>query len=516
MNLFKQWKVWSEANNQKNLGAFAVFTGSYLTGGAIRNLWRWKLTYMWVALILFAYVQGYTNVNAVVVALVMGAFSVVHFGGYFYEPLWKFSMFHGEAKKLRDVKEQMIAEEAEFSEIYDFLVKDANILPADVEHIESWFEEDENRIILHWRDKVTGQTDDQIAQRLMNHKRDLKTRRAEIREDDDMFLDIVFFKKDPLDESSQIYSPNKVDLKDMSAPVGVNSQGEVIRCSYKDKAISLVGGQTGAGKTAALTGFVSAFVAQNEAVELHVIDNKAGDDWSAFEPVADTFMRVDGFETTLDDVYAWAEKLFAEMRRRTRTNLANIGSSSFWAATPQKRADADLRFILAIVDECQEIFDKEGKDRDELVMIGKITKLFKSLAKMGRSVGIHVMFVTQKPTADAIPSSITGQAGIRWALRVDTAAAELSILGESGMEDLNSPRAISIPKSRQGGAVFATDEGKTMGRFYYFHEDDQRAYLEEYSRLHPQVGNREIPWLNDIVDSEETDGGFKFEGVDAK
>lgn len=473
MEMFRQLRAFKQANSRANS---LIFIASWITTSTVARIWRWKLTYLWIALIALTYWIVGTTGNVLALLAFTVAFVGVHAGGYFYAPLWRAAMFHSEVQK----RTAMVQQRTTVNKAFKFLVEDAGVLPKDTTHISSWMDEDEDKIVLHWRDTITGQTDDQIAQRLMSHKRELKTRRAEVREDDDMFLDIVFFKKDPLDEGHAIHAPQKVNLQNMSVPVGVDSAGKIVEIEYAGKAISLIGGQTGSGKTIAVSSVLTAFVAETKAVELHIIDNKGGADWNAFEPVSKTYMTVDGIDKTLQDVADFAEEIYAEMKRRVRTNLETLGESNFWEATPAQREAAGLKFLLCVIDECQEVFDKTGRTSAEMQLIGRITRLFTAIAKMGRSAGIHLMFVTQKPTSDSLPSSISGQAGIRIALSVDTVAAEESILGPTNAEDLNQPRAISIPKKRKGGAVFANDEGgRTMGRFYYFAEKEQRPYLTE-------------------------------------
>ena len=478
---------------------FSVILGIYIRKAALK-VWAYRITAFWA---IFFAVALRSESKAIVLSFWL-IFLMAHLGAFFFPFMKNLCAIIGDGQR-NENRARRIAEGEElyynkYGRAQDFIRSTKLVPEDDIPNLKSYIEEDENRIVLHWRDQVDGRSEEDIAPVLVKQRRFFKAIRAEVREDDDMFLDVIFFKKDPLNESHRITSPRAVDLTDMSVDAGVLSDGEHYRFCFKDIPVSIIGGTSGAGKTVAVSSVLSAYAAMREDVELHVIDNKGGSDWKAFEAVSRTYMAVNDFDYTIDDVYEFAEGLEKERARRMRESFEKLGTSNYWNATPEKRREAGMPFLLVVLDEAHMLFDKTGREREELDKIAKMTKIFTILSKMGRSSGIHVMFITQKPTSDAIPSSITNQAGLRVALRVNGVPAEESILGPSPEGELNIPRAFHIPKNRKGGAVFADDEERRwMGRFFFFDEDDQIAYL---NRLAQNIDTeRESNFLKELNES---------------
>lgn len=96
-----------------------------------------------------------------------------------------------------------------------------------------------------------------------------------------------------------------------------------------------------------------------------------------------------------------------------------------------------------------------------------------TIVRKGRSAGWCVMLLTQKPTADSIPTNIRDNCVVRFALRVITREAAEAVLG---MIPDNDPKPTEIPSKRCGGAV-----GHTMSiRFDYLPVTEVANALEEY------------------------------------
>ena len=110
------------------------------------------------------------------------------------------------------------------------------------------------------------------------------------------------------------------------------------------------------------------------------------------------------------------------MRDRSAWLRANRGTAQFWDAGPTD----DCPLIVVIVDESHTYVtgaSKQDRERCES-NIWYLTKL----AKEGRSRGFLTVFVTQKQTADAIPTAIRDvcQVGISFGVRtMDGAVAAL-------------------------------------------------------------------------------------------
>lgn len=480
----------------------------FLIRGALKNMaigvFNWRITWFWMAIAVAVIVLW--KLDETTYAVLAGIpFVLVNGGATFHEPLRKACMFLPDNER----RKKKIAIERQTIDAREFITFTKLVSQEDAETIKSTLVDDvkNDRSVLHWRDEILGMDATDIAPKLIHHKARQHAKRAEVVYDAEDGFDITFFRSDPLDEIKQITEPQPVDLKTMTVPIASDSWGNTKTLSLKEKPCSLFGGTSGSGKTGSLTGLILNFAVHREDVVVDVIDNKGGDDWTAIQPITRNFLSVDGYETKFDEVLEYAQKLLAEMNHRIKTNLSNFGVSSWWKATPEQRREKNAPFIFVVIDECQELFDTKG--RTEKPVLEQIQAILTSISKRGRSAGIHLMYVTQKATGEALSTSIKDQSNPRVSFRVESSYAEVSILGEGG--DLVSPT--TIPDERLGGAVFSENGRRVMGRFFYFDEKDQRKYIEQIAATGPMARNRDV--VDIPLDEEIADGDFQWEEVGA-
>lgn len=288
-------------------------------------------------------------------------------------------------------------------------------------------------------------------------------------------FNIHFILNDPLDASTEITQPKPLDLTDMSVEIGKDAFGDPFRLKLKDTAGVLVGGVPGSGKSAFLNAALGSYALATDDVSMTVIDCKGGQDFSAYESRVDTFISEATDFTEVRDVL---RNTVEEMNKRVKTNGAVLGESNFWNVAPSERRSKGVKMKLIVIDEAQALFDLSGiTDKEEKKLRQEITRACTDLVKRGRSAGVLTIFATQKPTADAIPTAIRDNVNVRIALRVTTSEAERAIMGYVP-DELDVPRATSIPASRKGGAVIESEGGtRKMIRSYYFPEKKLRAFL---------------------------------------
>ena len=288
-------------------------------------------------------------------------------------------------------------------------------------------------------------------------------------------FNIHFILSDPLDASTEITQPKPLDLTDMSVEIGKDAFGDPFRLKLKDTAGVLVGGVPGSGKSAFLNAALGSYALATDDVSMTVIDCKGGQDFSAYESRVDTFISEATDFTEVRDVL---RNTVEEMNKRVKTNGAVLGESNFWNVAPSERRSKGVKMKLIVIDEAQALFDLSGiTDKEEKKLRQEITRACTDLVKRGRSAGVLTIFATQKPTADAIPTAIRDNVNVRIALRVTTSEAERAIMGYVP-DELDVPRATSIPASRKGGAVIESEGGtRKMIRSYYFPEKKLRAFL---------------------------------------
>jgi DNA segregation ATPase FtsK/SpoIIIE and related proteins len=222
---------------------------------------------------------------------------------------------------------------------------------------------------------------------------------------------------------------------DLAAPVGASAAGPVSIDLRRDGPHGLTAGTTGAGKSELLQSMIGAFAATYPANRLTfvLIDYKGG---AAFKDCVDLPHTV-GFFTDLDAHLARRAltSLNAELRRREHI-LREHGAKDI-IEMEQRHPDQAPANLFLIIDE----FAFLKKEVPEFVA-GII-----DIAQRGRSLGVHLMLATQRPTG-VIDDNIRANTNLRIALRV---------ADESDSSDiLDRPDAARIPKSLPGRGLVRT------------------------------------------------------------
>lgn len=259
-------------------------------------------------------------------------------------------------------------------------------------------------------------------------------------------------------------------------PCGVQEDGSPLLASFANQSGAVVGGVPGSGKSAGATSIIAQLCA-DPAAQFVVIDGKGGSDWSWVAPRA-ALLNTD--DENLEAVKSQLLAVTGLMRWRLQTQKERRGASNFWHAG----ATADDPFVLVVIDECQTFFDpKEHMTKAAKELSQEIAALTVNLVKKGRSAGVYVMSITQKPTSDSIPSALSANCGVKWACRVETRAAEESILGArpDGAPDSASPTL--IPETRPGGVTVKRGGEWVRARFSYTPEAEAAAIAERYASL---------------------------------
>lgn len=259
-----------------------------------------------------------------------------------------------------------------------------------------------------------------------------------------------------------------------SVPYGIGEDGCSRTLALANLSGWAIGGVPGSGKTASIT-FATSALMQNPAVQFAVLDAKGGSDWSWAEPRCAAFSNEDeDFEALAKIV----EEVHAVMRHRLATQKSERGSANFWSLP----LDANHPVIVLLVDECQTIFETVGMSKEEKAKAEALRRRISALIKKGRAAGIVTILMTQKPTADALPTAIRDNCSLRTSFRVVTREAAAAVLGEipAGTEILPTDISASLP----GVAVVASDQGGfERVRFGYISEADAEILAAETASL---------------------------------
>lgn len=212
----------------------------------------------------------------------------------------------------------------------------------------------------------------------------------------------------------------------------------------------IAAGIPGSGKTAAADLVIAALLSRPDLSRVFVADGKGGADWFWCKPFVERYTNDDGFDGVLDMMHA----AYDLMQYRLSTNYEQHGDSNFWHWGP----DADSKMLCVVLDEVQTWTSPIGHDKETKAKAGEFIGLLQGLVKKGRSAGIVVIMLTQKPTTDALPSGIRDNAACRIAFRCTTPEMVKAALGDIPEGD---PTPLDLPFSRKGLSVMTKPDGGT-------------------------------------------------------
>jgi S-DNA-T family DNA segregation ATPase FtsK/SpoIIIE len=194
-------------------------------------------------------------------------------------------------------------------------------------------------------------------------------------------------------------------------PFGTDQRGRVVTLTLMFASM-VVGSIPRMGKTFSVRLLLLA-AALDVLAELHCYDLKGTGDFSALEPVAHAYRAGDDPDD-IDYALADLRALGAELRRRTkviRTLPKDLCPEN--KITPALAATRALGLhpIVLVVDECQRWFEhpQHGKELESLA---------EDLVRRGPAAGIVTIFATQRPDAKSLPTGISGNAVLRFCLKV--------------------------------------------------------------------------------------------------
>ncbi|WP_205859641.1 FtsK/SpoIIIE domain-containing protein, partial [Phycicoccus flavus] len=208
-----------------------------------------------------------------------------------------------------------------------------------------------------------------------------------------------------------------------TATVGVTAAGPYVLDLRADGPHVLVGGTTGSGKSEFLRTLVTglALASPPDGVTLLLVDFKGG---AAFGPCAD-LPHVVGLVTDLHAHLAGRvlASLAAELRRRERL-LAEAGATDLDAYV-RSGATEPLPRLVVVVDELRTLVDELPDGVRRLVR----------LAAQGRSLGIHLVLATQRPSG-AVTPEVQANVDLRIAFRVRDRADAVGVVEDARAADI--------------------------------------------------------------------------------
>ncbi|GCE28055.1 type VII secretion protein EccC [Dictyobacter alpinus] len=217
----------------------------------------------------------------------------------------------------------------------------------------------------------------------------------------------------------------------LRVPLGIKADGEPLILDFKEAADKgmgphgLVVGATGSGKSELLRTIVISLAATHdpETVNFVLVDFKGGAsfaDFAALPHVAGIVTNLEENVLLVDRVY---DSLLGEQQRRQRMlhdagNLDNIKQyREKWRSNPDMEP---MPHLVIIADEFAELIRKRPD----------FLELFVTMGRVGRSLGLHLLFATQRIDEGRI-SGLEGHLRYRICLRTFSASESTAVLGKS-------------------------------------------------------------------------------------
>jgi DNA segregation ATPase FtsK/SpoIIIE, S-DNA-T family len=256
-----------------------------------------------------------------------------------------------------------------------------------------------------------------------------------------------------------------------AAIVGRSETGLMQLDLAKDGPHGLVAGTTGSGKSELLQTLIASLAVANRPDQMSfvLVDYKGG---SAFKECARLPHTV-GMVTDLDHhlTERALASIGAELRRR-EVLLAGVGAKdieAYWrSARPE---DPPLGRLVIVIDEFASLAEELPSFVDGLV----------DLARRGRSLGIHLILATQRPSG-VVSAAIKTNTNLRVAMRVTDAADSVDVIDSA----LASRIAKSLP-----GRAFARVGHQELTEFQAARIGGRRPRLGA-----PAVSIRTVRWAD--------------------
>ena len=284
----------------------------------------------------------------------------------------------------------------------------------------------------------------------------------------------------------------------LSAPVGIDTNGDLFKLDLHEKVHGphgLVAGMTGSGKSEFIITYILSMAVNfnPDEVQFVLIDYKGGGLAGAFEnkETGVKLPHLAGTITNLDvgEINRSLSSLQSELKRRQRmfneardaTNESTIDIYKYQKLFREGKVKEPISHLFIISDEFAELKAQQPDFMDELI----------STARIGRSLGVHLILATQKPSG-VVDDQIWSNSKFRVCLKVQDK--------QDSNDMLKSPEAAYLKETGRFylqvgfNEFFAKGQSAWAGAPYY--ESDKRKKAVDNS----------IAFVNDI--------GSPFKSID--
>ena len=298
-------------------------------------------------------------------------------------------------------------------------------------------------------------------------------------------------------------------IHSLSVPVGIDQNGEIFKMDIHEKAYGphgLVAGTTGSGKSEwIITYILSLAVNFNpDEVQFVLIDYKGGGLAKSFENedlniklphLAGTITNLDKSEifrsiSAIESELKRRQSIFNDAREKLKEGSMNI--YKYQEFYRKGLLDQPMSHLLIICDEFAELKQQQPEFMDQLI----------STSRIGRSLGIHLILATQKPSG-VVNDQIWSNSKFKVCLKVQDK-------GDSN-EVLKKPDAAFL---KQTGAFYlqvGNDDYYNLGQSAwagakYFPSDILKKQIDESIQYIDNIGQTKGTYDEDTKQEVKTEG----------
>lgn len=299
---------------------------------------------------------------------------------------------------------------------------------------------------------------------------------------EEISLESTLRKNISMFEMLEIYAASDLDLlkrwgnsriyETMAVPLGVNSKDEIVYLNLHEKyhgPHGLVAGTTGSGKSEILQSYIlsAAILFHPYEIGFVIIDFKGGgmvNQFSKLPHLIGAITNIDGkeIERSLKSIKA---ELIKRQELFVQANVNHI--DKYIKAFKEGKVKTALPHLVIIVDEFAELKAEQPEFMKELI----------SAARIGRSLGVHLILATQKP-AGQVNEQIWSNSKFKLCLKVQDQedskeviksplAAEIKEPGRAYLQVGNN-EIFELFQSAYSGAPAIREEESSLKKFKIF------------------------------------------------
>ncbi|RSL29057.1 cell division protein FtsK [Salibacterium salarium] len=261
-------------------------------------------------------------------------------------------------------------------------------------------------------------------------------------------------------------------------PVGMARDG-LLWNDFEKYPHIIVAGATDKGKSVFLKNVITTIIGNKPTdASFTLIDLKDGMGFARFQDCTQVFGDVAKDPTEAVEALRKVKQYVTAKNEKHRGN----------GYEDVKEAGDPARHFV-IIDEAAELSSAGETDKETKKALVEAESLIKYIGRCGRSAGVRLVYATQYPTNETLPSQVRQNISARVCFKLETNRASLAALDESGAEDLPATK---------GRAIYRNADGKTIVQTPYI--DNQ--YIAEKITPHVNIRAR-----NNQTEGERANGG---------